>query len=124
MTKETDVINTLPEAWQKLIKDTPRESKDLFVDIIAQSLLDEAIKTGKSPATIGKRLLKDRGEKQMNYESYREKQRKLNVLYRKAYRHKWAKNYFLAKKKELREKYPLHSSRQTMETLFPNRRSK
>jgi hypothetical protein len=63
MTKETDVIDTLPEAWQKLIKDTPRESKDLFVDIIAQSLLDEAIKTGKSPATIGKRLLKDRGEK-------------------------------------------------------------
>ena len=63
MTKETDVINTLPEAWQKLIKDTPRESKDLFVDIIAQTLLDEAIKTGKSPAKIGKRLLEDGDEK-------------------------------------------------------------
>ena len=24
MTKETDVINTLPEAWQKLIKDTKK----------------------------------------------------------------------------------------------------
>jgi hypothetical protein len=63
MTKETDVINTLPEAWQKLIKDTPKESKDLFVDIIAQTLLNEALKTGESPATIGKRLLKDGGEK-------------------------------------------------------------
>ena len=124
MTKETDVIKTLPEAWQKLIKDIPEKSKDKFVDIIAQSLLDKALKTGESPAKIGKRLLENGGEKQMNYESYREKQRKLNVLYRKAYRHKWAKNYFLAKKKELREKYPLHSSRQTMETLFPNRRSK
>ena len=60
----------------------------------------------------------------MNYEAYKEKHKKLNVLYRKAYGHKWAKNYFLAKKKELREKYPMHSSRQTMETLFPNRRSK
>ena len=124
MTKETDVINTLPEAWQKLIKNIPEKSKDKFVDIIAQSLLDEALKTGESPTTIGKRLLKDGGEKQMNYEAYREKHRKLNVLYRKAYRHKWAKNYFLAKKKELREKYPMHSSRQTMETLFPNRRLK
>ena len=124
MTKETDVIDTLPEAWQKLIKDIPEKSKDKFVDIIAQSLLDKALKTGESPAKIGKRLLENGGEKQMNYESYREKQRKLNVLYRKAYRHKWAKNYFLAKKKELREKYPLHRSRQTMETLFPNRRSK
>jgi len=63
MTKETDVINTLPEAWQKLIKDTPKESKDLFVDILAQTLLDEALKTGESPKTIGEKLLKDGGEK-------------------------------------------------------------
>tara|TARA_Y100000114_G_C11566130_1_gene234163 strand:+ start:115 stop:306 length:192 start_codon:yes stop_codon:yes gene_type:complete len=63
MTKETDVINTLPEAWQKLIKDIPEKSKDKFVDIIAQSLLDKALKTGESPKTIGEKLLKDRGEK-------------------------------------------------------------
>ena len=124
MTKETNVINTLPDSIQKLINETPKESLDKFVDMYAQALLDEALKTGESPTTIGNRLLKDGGEKQMNYEAYREKHRKLNVLYRKAYRHKWAKNYFLAKKKELREKYPMHSSRQTMETLFPNRRLK
>jgi len=63
MTKETDVIKTLPEAWQKLIKDIPEKSKDKFVDIIAQSLLDKALKTGESPAKIGKRLLENGGEK-------------------------------------------------------------
>ena len=109
---------------KELLKTLPQDSQDKLEEIIAQALLDEAMKTGESPTTIGKRLLKDGGEKQMNYEAYREKHRKLNVLYRKAYRHKWAKNYFLAKKKELREKYPLYSSRQTMETLFPNRRLK
>jgi|TARA_E500000331_G_C17063653_1_gene629370 hypothetical protein len=63
MTKETDVINTLPNAIQKLIKETPKKSLDKFVDMYAQALLDEAMKTGESPATIGKRLLKDGGEK-------------------------------------------------------------
>ena len=63
MTKETDVINTLPNAIQKLIKETPKKSLDKFVDMYAQALLDEALKTGESPKTIGEKLLKDGGEK-------------------------------------------------------------
>jgi hypothetical protein len=48
---------------KKLVKPLPQNSKDKLEEIIAQALLDEAMKTGESPTTIGKRLLKDRGEK-------------------------------------------------------------
>ena len=48
---------------KELLRTLPQNSQDKLEEIIAQSLLDEALKTGESPATIGKRLLKDRGEK-------------------------------------------------------------
>ena len=48
---------------KELLKTLPQDSQDKLEEIIAQSLLDEAMKTGDSPTTIGKRLLKDRGEK-------------------------------------------------------------
>ena len=48
---------------KELLRTLPQNSQDKLEEIIAQSLLDEAIKTGKSPATIGKRLLKDGGKK-------------------------------------------------------------
>ena len=48
---------------KELLKTLPQDSQDKLEEIIAQSLLDEAMKTGDSPATIGKRLLKDGGEK-------------------------------------------------------------
>tara|TARA_B100000242_G_C42682182_1_gene319617 strand:- start:65 stop:229 length:165 start_codon:yes stop_codon:yes gene_type:complete len=48
---------------KELLRTLPQNSQDKLEEIIAQSLLDEAIKTGKSPKTIGEKLLKDRGEK-------------------------------------------------------------
>ena len=48
---------------KELLRNLPEASQDKLEEIIAQSLLDEALKTGESPATIGKRLLKDGGEK-------------------------------------------------------------
>lgn len=48
---------------KELLKTLPQDSQDKLEEIIAQALLDEALKTGESPATIGKRLLKDEGEK-------------------------------------------------------------
>ena len=48
---------------KELLKTLPQNSQDKLEEIIAQALLDEAMKTGESPTTIGKRLLKDGGEK-------------------------------------------------------------
>ena len=48
---------------KELLRTLPQNSQDKLEEIIAQSLLDEALKTGETPATIGKRLLKDGGEK-------------------------------------------------------------
>ena len=48
---------------KELLKTLPQDSQDKLEEIIAQSLLDEAMKTGDSPTTIGKRLLEDGGEK-------------------------------------------------------------
>ena len=48
---------------KKLVKPLPQKSKDKLTEIIAQALLDKAMKTGESPKTIGEKLLKDRGEK-------------------------------------------------------------
>ena len=48
---------------KELLKTLPQDSQDKLEEIIAQSLLDEAMKTGESPTTIGKRLLEDGGEK-------------------------------------------------------------
>jgi|TARA_B100000424_G_scaffold21425_1_gene15290 hypothetical protein len=48
---------------KELLRTLPQASQDKLEEIIAQSLLDEALKTGETPATIGKRLLKDGGEK-------------------------------------------------------------
>ena len=48
---------------KELLRTLPQNSQDKLEEIIAQSLLDEAMKTGESPKTIGKRLLKDGDEK-------------------------------------------------------------
>ena len=48
---------------KELLKTLPQDSQDKLEEIIAQSLLDEALKTGESPTTIGKRLLENGGEK-------------------------------------------------------------
>ena len=48
---------------KEVLRTLPQNSQDKLEEIIAQSLLDEALKTGETPATIGKRLLKDGGEK-------------------------------------------------------------
>ena len=48
---------------KELLKTLPQDSQDKLEEIIAQALLDKAMKTGESPTTIGKRLLEDGGEK-------------------------------------------------------------
>tara|TARA_B100000161_G_scaffold252223_1_gene211865 strand:- start:627 stop:791 length:165 start_codon:yes stop_codon:yes gene_type:complete len=48
---------------KELLRTLPQNSQDKLEEIIAQSLLDEALKTGESPAKIGKRLLENGGEK-------------------------------------------------------------
>jgi|TARA_R100000482_G_C5116127_1_gene143178 hypothetical protein len=48
---------------KELLRNLPQSSQDKLEEIIAQSLLDEALKTGESPAKIGKRLLENGGEK-------------------------------------------------------------
>ena len=60
-TKERNKMND--DKLKELLKTLPQDSQDKLEEIIAQALLDKALKTGESPATIGKRLLKDRGEK-------------------------------------------------------------
>lgn len=60
-TKERNKMND--DKLKELLKTLPQDSQDKLEEIIAQSLLDEAMKTGESPKTIGEKLLKDRGEK-------------------------------------------------------------
>ena len=55
---------------KELLRTLPQTSQDKLEEIIAQSLLDEALKTGENPTTIGNRLLKDKGEKQMSYKAF------------------------------------------------------